>query len=224
MSSKLQSTDDLEVQEVSDGQIRRGRLSHVLDKSTNTLKIKLPDGEEKTEESQENGALHGRVESIEFSGGQWKRTLAGHLATPEQNRLLEGPPIADMTFPTAIKVGDSWTESGPELRRWLGTDVLTVRGELKNTLLAVELQQGEKVAVIESVGEIGATMLDANNQEMQMTLGLQGKTRRSLDRGLDLEGSAAGAIKLAGDLVEGGTKMSLAVTGHYSARYSESLR
>jgi hypothetical protein len=46
----------------------------------------------------------------------------------------------------------------------------------------------------------------------------------SLERGLDLDGSAAGAIKLTGDLVEDGTKMSLAVTGHYSVQIRGSLR
>lgn len=198
----------MEILEVADGLVRKGRLNHVLDKSTNTM----------------NGALHGRVEAIEFSGGQWSRTLEGAAATPEQARLLTSPPIDDAMYPTSIKVGESWTESGPELRRWLGSDVLSIRGEVKNTLLAVESQQGEKVAVIESFGEIEATILDKGNQEMKMTLGLQGKMRRSLDRGFDLEGSVDGAVKFAGDGVEDGTTISMTIVGRMSGQIRGSLR
>lgn len=224
MSVKSQITEDLEIKEVADGMVRKGRLSHVLDKSTTTMRVKLPDGTEQNEPAEDNGVLHGRVETVEFSGGQWKRTLEGPAPTPEQARLLTGPPIDDAMYPTSIKVGDSWTETGPELRRWLGSDVLSARGEVKNTLLAVELQQGEKVAVIESIGEIEATMVDANNQEIKMTMGLQGKARRSLDKAVDLEGSAEGAIKLAGDMVQDGVAMSMSVTGRFSVKIRGSIR
>lgn len=43
-SMKSQITDDLEILEVSDGAVSKGRLNHVLDKSTNTVRMKLPDG------------------------------------------------------------------------------------------------------------------------------------------------------------------------------------
>ena len=224
MSLKSQITEDLEIQEVGDGTVRKGRLSHVLQKSTTTTRVKLPNGSEESNPTEENGPLHGRVETVEFSGGQWKRTLEGPPPTPEQARLLNGSPFEGETYPTAIKVGDSWTETGPELRRWLGSDVLSVRGEVKNTLLAVELQQGEKVAVIESLGEIEATMVDADNREMKMTMGLQGKMRRSLDKAVDLEGSAEGAIKLSGDIVQDGVSMSMSITGRFTGKIRGSLR
>lgn len=127
-------------------------------------------------------------------------------------------------YPTAIKVGESWTETGPELRRWLTSDVVSVRGEVKNTLLAVESQQGETVAVIESAGEAEATIIDADKNELSMTLGLQGTMRRSLDRGIDLESAATGAVKIAGDVVQDGVTMTLTVTGRYSAKIRGSLR
>lgn len=224
MSIKSQITEDLEILEVGDGLVRKGRLNHVLDKSTNTIRVKLPDRTEQSESTEDNGALHGRAETIEYTGGQWKRALEGPPPTPEQSRLLTGPPIDDAMYPTGIKVGESWTETGPELRRWFGTDVLSIRGEVKNTLLAVESQQGEKVAVIESVGEVEATIVDADNNELKMTLGVQGKIRRSLDRAIDLEGAAEGAVKLAGDVVQDGTPMSMSVTGRYSGKIRGSLR
>lgn len=223
-SIKTQITEDLEILEVSDGVVSKGRLNHVLDKSTNTVRVKLPDGTEQSEPTEDNGALHGRVETIEFRGGQWKRTLEGPGPTPAQARLLTSLPIDDGMYPTAVKVGESWTETGPELRRWLGGDVLSARGEVKNTLLAVESQQGEKVAVIESIGEIEATVVDEENNEVKMTLGVQGKIRRSLDRGVDLEGSADGAVKVAGDVVQDGGRVSMTVTGRYSVRLRGSLR
>ena len=224
MSMKSETTEDLEILEVGDGLVRKGRLHHVLDRATNTTRIKLPDGTEHSEPTEDLGALHGRVETIECSGGQWKRTLEGPPPTPEQALELTGPPIDDAMYPTAIKVGESWTETGPELRRWLTSDVLSVRGEVKNTLIAVESQQGEQVAVIESAGEAEATIVDADNNELTMTLGLQGTMRRSLDRGIDLEGAAAGTAKIAGDVVEDGVTMSLTVTGRYSAKFQGRLR
>lgn len=224
MSIKSQITEDLEILEIGEGLVRKGRLNHVLDKSKNTLRVKLPDGTEQSEPTEDNGALHGRVESIEFSSGQWKRTLEGPAPTPEQARLLAGPPIDDAMYPTAVKVGESWTETGPELRRWLGSDVLSARGEVKNTLLAVESQQDERVAVIESIGEVEATVVDAENNELKMTLGVQGQMRRSLDRGIDLDGAAEGAVKISGEVVQDGAKMSLSVTGRYSAKIRGSLR
>ncbi|MDC0722478.1 hypothetical protein [Nannocystis bainbridge] len=48
--------------------------------------------------------------------------------------------------------------------------------------------------------------------------------RRSLDRGVDLDGSADGAVKVAGDLVQDGAKMSMTVTGRYTVRLRGSLR
>lgn len=223
MSMKALSTDDLEIVEVSDGLARKGRLSHVLDKNTMTLRFKAPDGSVEESVEEENGALHGRAEMIEFSGGQWARSLEGAPATPEIARLLKGPPIEDAMYPTSLKVGESWTESGPELRRWLGSDVLSVRGEVKNTLVAVE-SPGEKVAVIESVGEITATMVDGGNQEFTVTLGIQGHTRRSLDRAVDLEGASEGAVKMSGEVIEDGTSATMTVTGRYSAKIRGSLR
>lgn len=223
MTLATQATDDLEILEVRDGQVHKARLNHVLDKAKTTLRLNLPDGTAPETIEEENGGLHGRVENIEFAG-QWKRTLEGPAPTPEQTRLMSTPPIDDMNYPTALRVGESWTETGPELRRWLGSDAIAVRGEMKNTLLAVESQQGEKVAVIESIGEIEATVLDAQSQEMKMSLGLQGKIRRSLDRGFDLAGSAEGAIKIAGDTVQDGIALSMAITGRVRMTLHGSLR
>ncbi|MFY0537851.1 hypothetical protein [Nannocystis pusilla] len=77
MSIKSQITEDLEILEVGEGLVRKGRLNHVLDKSKTTLRVKLPDGTEQSEPTEDNGALHGRVEAIELISGQWKRTLEG---------------------------------------------------------------------------------------------------------------------------------------------------
>ena len=223
MSIKSEATEELEILEVGDGLVREGRLHHVLDKTTNTIGIKLP-GTEHSEPTADTGVLHGRVETIEFIGGQWKRTLEGAPPTPEQALELTSPPIDDAMYPTAIKIGESWTESGPELRRWLTSDVRSVRGEVKNTLIAVESQQGDQVAVIESAGEAEATIVDADNNELTMTLALQGTIRRSLDRGIDVETAAEGTVRIAGDVAEEGVTMSLTVSGRFSAKLRGSLR
>lgn len=220
----LQITDDFEVEEVGEMGARKGRLSHVLDKHTMAMKFTMPDGSEESETSVENGALHGRVESLEVVGGAWRRALEGTPPTPAQARLLLDDPFSDLIYPTSIRVGESWTTRGPELRRWIGSGAVAVSGEVKNTLLAVDLVAGEKVATIESIGEIAATILDEDNGEMQIGLGIKGMTRRSLDRGFDLDGSLDGALKLSGEQVVEGMTVSIAMTGRYAGRFSGSLR
>lgn len=220
----VQSTDDLEILEASDGQVRKGRLNHVLDKAVTNIRMTMPDGTVETTNDDTNGPLHGRAETIEHVSGQWTRTIEGAAATPQQARLLKDPPIDDAIYPTAVKVGESWTQTGPELRRWLGGDFTSASGEVKNTLLSVEVQQGEKVAVIESIGEIRGTILDDDNRPMAVTLGVQGTVRRSLDRAVDLDGTSQGAMTISGELVQDGVTMTMSVTGRYTARITGSLR
>ncbi len=224
MTLHLQSSDDLEILEAGDGQVRKGRLNHVLEKSTMSMRMTLPDGTVETENGDENGPLHGRAETVEHAGGRWTRTLEGAAATPQQARLLKDPPIDDAIYPTALKVGESWTQTGPELRRWLGGDFLSTSGEVKSTLLSVEVQQGEKVAVIESVGEVRGTMLDDDNREMEISMGIQGTVRRSLDRAIDLDGTSQGALKMSGDIVQDGVAVTMSVTGRYTARITGTMR
>ena len=221
---RVQSTDDLEILEASDGQVRKGRLNHVLDKSVVNMRMTMPDGTVETTNDDTNGPLHGRAETIEHLSGQWTRTIEGAAATQQQARLLKDPPIYDAMYPTAVKVGESWTQTGPELRRWLGGDFTSAGGEVKNTLLSVEVQQGEKVAVIESIGEIRGTMLDEDNRPMQVSMGIQGTVRRSLDRAVDLDGTSQGAMTISGELVQDGLSMTMSVTGRYSMRVTGSLR
>ena len=220
----LQSSDDLEILEVGEGQVRKGRLNHLLDKSAMSMRMTTPDGTVETEKVDENGPLHGRAETIEFTGGRWIRSLEGAAATPQQALLLKAPPIEDSLYPAALKVGESWTETGPELRRWLGADFLATSGEVKNTLLSVEVQQGEKVAVIESVGEVHGTMLDEDNSESEIDMGIHGTVRRSLDRAVDLDGTSEGALKVSSEVVADGVAMTMAITGRYTARLTGTLR
>jgi len=224
MSMKSQTTDDFEIIDVGEGEARKGRLSHVLDKETMSMRFVLPDGSEEAETLEENGVLHGRVESLESIGGSWKRTLEGAPPTPVQARLLSTEPFGEQAYPTAIRVGESWTTRGPELRRWVGSDALSISGEVKNTLLTVDLVDGEKVATIESMGEIEATMLDEDNSEVTVNLGIKGTTRRSLDRAIDIDSSFEGSMKYSGEMVVEGAPVSMTITGRFTGKLQGSLR
>ncbi|MBK8259830.1 MAG: hypothetical protein IPK80_00610 [Nannocystis sp.] len=221
---RVQGTDDLEILEASDGEVRKGRLNHVLDKSVMNMRMTMPDGTVETMNEEENGPLHGRAETIEYVSGQWSRRIEGPAATEQQARLLKDPPIYDTMYPIAVKVGESWTQTGPELRRWLGGDFTSASGEVKNTLLSVEVQQGEKVAVIESIGEIRGTTLDEENHPIEVSMGVQGTVRRSLDRAVDLDGTWQGAMTMSGEIVQDGLAVTMSVTGRYTARMTGSLR
>ncbi len=224
MTLRVQNTDDLEILEAGDGQVRKARLNHVLDKSVTNMRMTMPDGTVEATNDDENGPLHGRAETIEHDRGQWTRMLEGAAATQQQMRLLKDPPIYDAMYPTAVKVGESWTQTGPELRRWLGGDFTSTSGEVKNTLLSVEVQQGEKIAVIESIGEIRGTILDEDNRPMEVSMGIQGTLRRSLDRAVDLDGTSQGAMSLSGELVQDGLAAVMSVSGRYTMRITGSLR
>jgi len=55
MTLHIQSSDDLEVLKAGDGQVRKGRLNHVLDKSAMSMRMMMPDGTVETANGDENG-------------------------------------------------------------------------------------------------------------------------------------------------------------------------
>ncbi|HEY0137973.1 MAG TPA: hypothetical protein VGB85_28000 [Nannocystis sp.] len=67
-------------------------------------------------------------------------------------------------------------------------------------------------------------MLDDDNREMEVSMGIQGTLRRSLDRAVDLDGVSQGAMKLAGEVVQDGVAVTMSVTGRYTARITGTLR
>ena len=82
----------------------------------------------------------------------------------------------------------------------------------------------DRDGVIESVGEIRGTMLDDDNRETEISMGIQGTVRRSLDRAVDLDGTSQGAMKLSGEVVQDGVAVTMSVTGRYTARITGTLR
>jgi hypothetical protein len=120
MSLHAHSIDELEIYDVSDGMVRHGRLTHVVDKTVSTTSMTIPGSEPETKTEEEFGELHGRTEVIELNAGQWTRKLVGATPSAELAAELEAPPTDDALYPTAIKVGGSWTVPGSELRDWMG--------------------------------------------------------------------------------------------------------
>lgn len=218
-----QNTEDLEILEVSDGMVSQGRLSHTVDRTTGTIRMSVFGIEGDPETEEEYGELHGRVELIEQRGGKWTRELVGAPPSPALVRELEGPPIDDAYYPTAIRVGESWTVTGPELRRWMGSDFNTTRGEVKNTLVAIEAQPEETIAVIEGVGEIGGTMPDEDGRESDFTMTLKVTERRSLERAMEIEVDGSGSIQCSGNFVEDGLPVSLSMSGPLTIRIKGAL-
>lgn len=212
MTLRGQSTEELEIHVVEEGLIRAGRLSHVLDKTTSAMRMNLPDGTVETETEEELGELHGRVEVIEFAAGRWTRKLVGAAPSAELAGDLEEAPIDDASYPAAAKLGESWTVTGPELRRWLGHGFTATTGQITCTLRDVEVLPAETIATIESVGEFGGTMRDAGG-DMAFTMKLKGIERRSLERALEIEGSGQGTLEISGAYVEDGLPTSLSMTG-----------
>jgi hypothetical protein len=218
MTVRTQNTENLEIHDVRDGLVRQGRLVHVLDKTTTTTRTSVPGSDDKVENEEEFGELHGRAELIEFSAGKWTRKLVGAAPSAELARDLEDPPVDDIFYPTAIKLGESWTVTGADLRRWMGSDFNVTRGELKSTLVAVEALPEETIAELEVGGEIGGTVPDEEFGELDFTMTLKGKERRSLERAMEIETSVSGSIQFSGSYVEDGLTVSFSMSGPLTVR------
>lgn len=218
------TVDDLEILEVVDSMVRKGRLSHVVDRFDTKAHMAMPDGTAEDRDESEDGALHGRSEIIEYVAGGWRRTLEGAAPTAAQAREMRDPPLDAEQLPAAIRVGESWTQTGPELRRWLGGAFTTVSGEVKSTLLAVEVVGGERIARYESIGEVHGTMIGEDNEPTELGMGLHAIMRRSLDRAIDIDGTAEGAMTVKGATVSNATSVTFSISGRYTARFAESTR
>jgi hypothetical protein len=113
--------------------------------------------------------------------------------------------------------------TGPELQRWLGSVFKAKRGEFKNTLVAIEAQPEETIAVIEGVGEIGGTMPDDEGTEIDFTMTIKATERRSLERAMEVEVSGSGSIQGSGNHVEDGVSVSLSMSGPFTMRVKGTL-
>lgn len=218
MTMRMQNTEDLEIHDVRDGLVRQGRLVHVLDKTTTTTRTSVPGSDDEVETEEEFGELHGRAELIEFRAGKWTRKLVGAAPSAELARDLEDPPVDDMFYPTAIELGESWTVTGADLRRWMGSDFKVKRGELKSTLVAVEVLPEETIAELEVGGEIGGVVPDEEFGELDFTMTMKGRERRSLERAMVIETSVSGSIHFSGSYVEDGLTMSFSMSGPLTVR------
>lgn len=223
MGMHVEATDELEILAVRGGWIESGRLTHVLDKTTSTSQMNLPDGTVEQKNEEEFGELHGRTELISLIDGAWTRKLVGAAPSAEVAVDLENAPIDDAAYPAAIKVGESWTLTGPDLRHWLGSSFTATRGQIKSTLVAVEVLPAETIAIIESVGELGGKISDEGERDMDFVMRIQGTERRSLERALELESSAHGLIEFSQAYVEDGEPVSLSVTGPINIRIKGAL-
>lgn len=223
MSLHAHSIDELEIYDVSNGVVRHGRLTHVVDKTVSTTSMTIPGSEPNTETEEEFGELHGRTEVIELNGGQWTRKLVGAAPSAELAAELEAPPTDDALYPTAIKVGGSWTVPGSEIRDWMGSDFTVTTGELKSTFVAVETLQAETIAVIEGVGEIGGKVRVEDGTELDFTMTIQMTERRSLERGMEVTVFGKGTIEFSGSFLEDGQPVPLSVTGPLTMRVKGTL-
>lgn len=223
MTVRTQNTEDLEIHDVRDGLVRQGRLIHVLDKTTTTTRTSVPGSDDKVETEEEFGELHGRAELIELHGGKWTRKLVGAPPSPELAVVLEDPPLDDIFYPTAIKLGESWTLTGADLRRWMESEFNVTRGEVTSTFVAVEALPEETIAEIEVSGEIGGTVPDEDFGELAFTMTLKGRERRSLERAMEIESSLSGSIQFSGSYVENGLTVSLTMSGPLAIRAKGAL-
>jgi hypothetical protein len=184
----------------------------VIDKTVSTTSMTIPGSEPETETEEEVGELHGRTEVIELNAGQWTRKLVGAAPSAELAGDLEEAPIDDASYPAAAKLGESWTVTGPELRRWLGHGFTATTGQITCTLRDVECCRPRRSSR-SSPSASSAGRCATRGGDMAFTMKLKGIERRSLERALEIEGSGQGTLEISGAYVEDGLPTSLSMTG-----------
>ena len=95
--------------------------------------------------------------------------------------------------------------------------------EQRDPLVAVEALPEETIAEIEVSGEIGGTVPDEEFGELDFSMKLKGKERRSLERAVEIESSASGSIHFSGSYVEDGLPVSLSMSGALTVRVKGAL-
>jgi hypothetical protein len=187
------------VLEVKGREITKSRTKVIADRVKTVTDI---DGNKETED--ETNDLQGEIVLSVKKDGTWTHKLEDADPTDEQKKELakrDGPESDDDLFPAEkVKVGHTWTVDAAKARSLTGGQMTDVKGKLKQKFLRVEKVGDEECAVVETSGTITGVMKPdvKDDPTPDVTLKITATGWRSLKTGVELKGTFAGTIRIAG--------------------------
>jgi len=196
------------------------KVSHLVDESG--MGIEIP-GEELLQEN-EAGVLQGASILFTRTDSEWKKTLLGGPPSPAQARELEGyvnPLVEEMVPDRKVKVGESWTFDKRAMGRFLGSGFHDVSGSQTVNFDKVVEYEGESCALLSFEGQMTGTMYDDENNEIKVSMSLQGHAYRSVKTRLDVYTEVTGTMRLEGKTVVEGTAVQMTFSGPMIANLTQ---
>lgn len=188
------------------------RIVHLMD-AAKTTTTRLG----KTEEETKTRSLQGIPIIGNRADGKWLYTLETGVPSPEQQkqlRTMEARSSSAALYPShRVKIGDRWDIDPKAISQFVGSDVLRSSGTGWMKLNSVSRHEGRDCANLSFALQVSASILDDDNTEMTMDVGIEGEIVRALDIYEDLSVSAKGQMKMSGDVVGGEAGTRLTVTG-----------
>jgi len=204
----------IRILEMADGKASVIEVVHEKDIATTKTTI---NGRNQTQEQKK--PLHGMTVVCKLIDGKWTQEMKGSTPTKEQKRLLADPPLFEShnLYPDhSVVVGETWTVPPDKFKRLLSADMLTCEGSMTCTFVRVSDLDGQKCAVILAELEARGSLLDTQNNEIKLTMNLQGTIYRSLSAFVDLEMKFKGTMKTEADIQQQGQNVATVITGPYA--------
>ena len=173
-------------------------------------------------------ALEKETVISERDGKKWKHVLVDTKPTDKQKKELDsrnGIENDDDLYPKEkVKVGHTWEVDAAALSKLLGNSFSDVKGKLKQKFVKIEEIDGEKVAVVESVGKITGKMKDDGVPTVDAELDLKLTTWKSIKTGVAVKEKFDGKIKLAGKVKMDDIEAEMTLSGPISGDSTTKLK
>ncbi len=197
------------------------KITYISDKSV--IRIAFPGKPEKT--IKVNGPFEGKSVLVQNGAGKVIATLEAGNPDPVQASLLQSWPSGSEYPEKRIAAGESWTVTGPALRKIAGlNDAQTFQGTATFTLERIVTVNNESCALIQQHMEIKATVLGEEKEEIQIEMSLTGHTYHSLVTSLDVESEVTGPIKMTlPPVIEEGERVDVTITGTLTVKTHDTI-
>jgi hypothetical protein len=208
---------EIEVLEVAGKVAIKLKQSYLSD--VKTFSIGLPNEPERSETT--TGIFHNRAIFVEKVAGLWKQTLIGVAPNPAQTRALQMAWVDEDIYPDRrLQPGETWTVTGPRLRKFLGMeDALSFQGTGTFTLGDIVTRDREPCVLVHAQLEFKTTTVDDQNQELLTEIALSGHSYRSLVSFLDVACELSGQMKATGTIaLDQGQMAKMSINGPVTMR------
>lgn len=192
--------NEIELLEVSGGEITKMRTKVIQDQNEETSKQKQRRRDSKTTTNRE---MHGQILYSQLTNNKWTTFLEDAKPNEKQRRLLkEYSPFKedDLLLTTEkVSVGGSWKIEQPTLVKVFGSQFENVRGTGTGKLLRIEKEDNDEIAVIEFAFEFTGKSIDEEGT-LDAKVSAKATSFRSLKYGFDRKSTSVTTIDMKGQI------------------------